>query len=116
MSFSLYDLLPDAIPYPIKSGIVRGIRTGIAAVLAGVSAAIADGSLLGVVQIIPPAYFPAATMALTTLFVAVDKWLRERGLVEDAKEAGLIPPDAKELPQALPVDADKVEEAKPDNV
>ena len=99
MGFSLYDLpvLKD-LPFPIKSGIVRGIKTLIAIVLAGIATSIADGSLLGLVSFIPEEYKVFATGILTSIFLAVDKWLRERGLVEDAKEMGVIPQDAKELP------------------
>lgn len=97
----LDNLFPAWVPYPIKGGIIRGIRTGIAAVLAGVSASVLDGSLFNVVHIIPAGYFPVATMAATTFLVGFDKWLRERGLLEDAKAAGVVPETAKEVPLEL---------------
>lgn len=113
--FSLYDLIPEAIPYPIRAGIVRAIRTAIAAILAGISAAILDGSLLDAIKIVPPEWYPAATMALTTLFLGIDKWLREKGLVEDAKEQGIIEPEAKEIPPEIHDDVQVyLEETKDD--
>jgi len=83
--FSLYDLVPKALPEPIRAGIVRGVRTAIALVLAGVTTAIADGSLLNAIKVIPPEYAVMATGVLSSIFMAVDKWLRDRGLVEDLK-------------------------------
>ena len=101
---SLIDLpILKELPFPIKSGIVRGIKVFIAIVLAAVAASFADGSIIAQITIIPPEYKPAVIMGLTTAFTAIDKWLRERGLVADAKEAGLIPPDAKELPPPPPL-------------
>jgi hypothetical protein len=114
--FSLYDIIPEAIPYPIRSGIVRAVRTAIAAVLAGVSAAILDGSLLDAVQIVPTAYYPAVTMGLTTLFLGIDKWLRERGLVEEAKAEGFLPPHAKEIPAAIKPEVEAAVEETDDQV
>lgn len=99
MGFSLYDAIPGGLPYPIRSGIVRAVRTGLVALLAGVSAALLDGSLLDAVRIVPQEYYPAVTMALTTVFVGVDKWLRERGLLDEAKEEGLVPQSATEIPE-----------------
>jgi hypothetical protein len=90
--FSLDSLFPASVPYPIKGGIIRGIRTGIAFVLAGVAASIADGSLVHEIRFLPPEYVPFVTLGLTTAFTGVDKWLREKGLVDQAAE------DAAKLP------------------
>jgi len=94
---SLYDVVPDALPFPIRSGLVRAVRTAIAIVISGVAASIADGSLLGAIQVIPAGYAPAVTMALTTAIMGVDKWLRERNLVEESEDTvdqggGVLPP------------------------
>lgn len=104
----LDNLFPAWVPYPIKGGILRGIRTALAAILAGVVAAVGDGSLFNLVHIIPPAYSPVFTMAATTFLVGVDKFLRERGLLEDAKDAGLVAPNAKEIPLEVKPEAIEV--------
>lgn len=97
----MFDKIFNALPYPIASGIVRAVRTAIGIVLAGVVTSVADGSLLGVVHVVPAEYAPMVTAALGTFLVGVDKWLRERNLLEDAKAAGLVHPDAKEVPISI---------------
>lgn len=99
-------LIPSNLPYPIRGAIIRGIRTAIAFLLAGVSASIADGSLIsGLGGIIPAAYTPVVTLLLTTTFVGVDKWLRERGLVEEveAQSGGSLTDNAGETPSVVDV-------------
>lgn len=92
----LDNLVPQQLPYAIRGGIIRGIRTGVGFILAGIATSIADGSIIQGIAIIPPAYGPFVLLGLTTTFVSVDKWLRERGLVEDAENANI--PIAEELP------------------
>jgi hypothetical protein len=88
----LESIVPVQLPYPIRGAIIRSIRTGVAILLAGVSASIADGSIIKDLAFIPAAYSPVVIMALTTTFVGVDKWLRERGLVEEAQETAASVP------------------------
>lgn len=125
-------LIPMGIPYPIRGAIIRAIRTAIAILLGGISAAIADGSIVSQVHFIPIAYSPVITLALSTTFVAVDKYLRERGLVEDAKELAAGTPltgtsvvdvpkpavnvsnDVEEPPTTMEEQASVVDEATPD--
>lgn len=92
-------ILPTQIPYPIRGAIIRGVRTFTAIVLGGITASVADGSLIAGISIIPPAYAPAVLLAVTTALVTVDKWLRERGLIEDLKD---VPPEA--LVKVAPVE------------
>lgn len=75
--------IPVSIPYPIRGGIIRGVRTAVAFILAGVAASIADGSVIASFHFIPAAYDPAVLLGLGAAFTGVDKWFRERGLVED---------------------------------
>lgn len=103
-------IVPESLPYPIRGGLIRGLRTGIAFVLAGVVASVADGSLLGAVKIVPVEYAPFVTGALGVILVSVDKWLREKGLIDKAAEdaAGLelgenVPVDEPEVPTTGPV-------------
>ncbi len=81
------DLIPEQIPYPIRGGIIRGVRTLVAMVLAGIGASIADGSIIKDIHLWPSVYSPAVLLGLSTAFVAIDKWFRERGLVQEAEEA-----------------------------
>jgi len=76
-------LVPMQLPYPIRGAIIRGIRTFIAIVLAGLAASIADGSIIEQISIIPEAYKPVVLLGLSTTFVAIDKYLREKDLVGD---------------------------------
>lgn len=109
----LDNLFPAWVPYPIKGGILRAVRTAIAAVLAGVVASVGDGSLFNLIHIIPVGYAPVFTMAATTFLVGLDKWLRERGLVENAKDAGLIPPNAKEIPLEIKPEVETAVDVEP---
>lgn len=94
----LDSIIPIQLPYPIRGGIIRGVRTAVAMILAGVAASIADGSIIKEITIIPAAYTPAVLIALSTAFVSIDKWLRERGLVAEANEAAKNSPLTDELP------------------
>jgi len=79
----MLDRILPAMPYPIRGAIIRAIRVAIAILLAGLAASIADGSIIAGLSFLPPEYVPVVIMLLTVLFTGVDKWLRERGLVED---------------------------------
>jgi hypothetical protein len=72
-------LIPSSVPYPIKGGIMRGIRTLLAMVLAGIATSLADGTLI---KVIPAAYAPMVVIILGAVLAAIDKFLRERGLLE----------------------------------
>lgn len=113
-------LVPESVPYPIRGGILRGIRTAIAFVLAGVVTSVGDGSLLNTVKVIPPEYAPFVTGALGVVLVSVDKWLREKGLIDQAAEdaAGLSLTDNAEDVSVVdvPAPAVNVHEDAPDNV
>lgn len=74
-------IVPIQLPYPIRGAIIRSIRTGIAILLAGVAASIADGSIIAQISFIPEEYRPVVLLGLSTLFVGIDKYLRERDLV-----------------------------------
>lgn len=76
-------LVPGSLPYPIRGGIIRAIRTGVAMIMAGVATSIADGSIIQGLNFIPAEYAPAVLLGLSTAFVGIDKWLRERGLEGD---------------------------------
>jgi hypothetical protein len=75
-------LIPSAVPYPIKGGIMRGIRTLLAMVLAGIATSLADGTLIASIKVIPAAYAPMVVIILGAVLAAIDKFLRERGLLE----------------------------------
>jgi len=116
----LASLVPESVPYPIRGGILRGVRTAIAFVLAGVVASVADGSLLNTVKIVPPEYAPFVTGALGTLLVSVDKFLREKGLIDQAAEdaAGLHLSDSVTPPSVVdvPAPAVNVDSGAPEDV
>lgn len=102
--FSL-DQIPglSRLPYPISGAIIRAIRTSIAILLAGITASIADGSIIKDFHFIPVAYSPMVISALSVTMVGVDKWLRERGLVQEAQQAALDNPLTEELPEDVSV-------------
>ena len=76
-------LVPGSLPYPIRGGIIRGVRTAIAMIMAGVATSIADGSIIKDLSFIPAEYAPAVLLFLSTAFVGIDKFLREKGLEGD---------------------------------
>lgn len=83
-TFEIVQKLLKFVPLAVQLGVNRAVRTGIAAILAGVFTSIADGSILTQITVIPGAYIPTVLMGLTVFFMGVDKWLRERGLVDDS--------------------------------
>lgn len=89
-------LIPIQLPYPIRGAIIRSIRTGIAILLAGLAASIADGSVIAQISIIPVEYRPVVLLALSTAFVGIDKYLRERNLVGNADEIVPLNDNAEE--------------------
>ncbi len=79
-------LVPIQLPYPIRGAIIRSVRTAIAILLAGLAASIADGSIIAQIAFIPEEYKPVVLFGLSTAFVGIDKFLRERDLVANPDE------------------------------
>ncbi len=77
-------LVPSSLPYPIRGGIIRAIRTAVAILLGAVATSIADGSLISGISFIPPEYAPVVLLGASTALAGIDKWLRERGLVDES--------------------------------
>lgn len=109
-----FDIFFRNLPYPVASGIVRAIKTGLAFILAGLAAALADGTLLKGVGIIPAGYLPIVTTIIGMILVGVEKSARENGLLNDVKDIEISsissgPPDEEILKESTPISVENAD-------